>query len=161
VLDIQSKSSTQIKNKMAKKLSLRDQIKQRTEKNISKSRSGGGRTTYLDRFVDVLTDDKGNPVEPMTRRDIIAEISVQMVEEEVKSQVAAGDRPEGEPLNLTEEMNSEDDLMVADINRKVKAQVASAVANNNNSTSLSFNDKYKDKYEVLKLDGGLIQLAVK
>lgn len=138
---------------MAKKeaLSLMEQISQRTKQNIVKTRSGSGKTTYLDRFVNVLTDDEGNPTEPKTRTQIIAEISCQIVEEKL----------DGEKLELTESMDSEHDILVADTNRKVRNQVASAIAKNNNSTSVSYNEKYKDKYEVIKGDGGVVSLARK
>lgn len=146
---------------MAKKNSLMDQIQQRTRKNIVKARSGSGKTTYLDRFVDVLTDDDGNPTEPMERTEIIGAISCQIVEEKIAAQIAKGDRKEDQPFELTETMDSPDDLLLAEVNRKVRGQVANAVASNNNSTSLSYNDKYKDKYKVVKHDGNKISLALK
>lgn len=134
-----------------KALSLMEQISQRTKQNIVKTRSGSGKTTYLDRFVDVLTDENGNPIEPKTRTQIIAEISCQIVAEEL----------DGAPLELTETMDGPHDLLVADVNRKVRNQVASAIAKNNNSTSVSYNEKYKDIYEVVKGDGGLVSLVRK
>lgn len=143
------------------KLSLRDQISQRTKQNIVKGRSGSSKTTYLDRFVDALTDDDGNPVEPMNRTDLIAAISLSIVEEKIEAQVEAGRDLKENPFELTPEMNSEDDLLVADVNRKVRSQVANAVAKNNNSTSLSYNEKYKDKYEVVKEDNNKIGLVLK
>lgn len=129
------------------------QVLARTTKNVVKKRSGSGRSTYLDRFVDVLTDDKGNPVAAKSRTQIIAEISFQIIKEKMTESGK-------ESLDLTDEGNSEDDLLLADINKKVKAQVASAIANNQNSTSISYNESYKDKWEVSK-EGGLIALVAK
>lgn len=143
---------------MAKKNALLDAVMARTQSNVVKGRSGSGKTTYLDRFVDVLTDEDGNPTEPKDRTDIIAEISFQILQEEIERQEKAGERTE--PFALTEGKDSPDDLLLEDINRKVKAQVASAVANNNNSTSISYNEKYKDKWEVVK-DGKMISLKAK
>jgi hypothetical protein len=139
---------------MAKKNALLEAVRARTESNVVKSRSGGGRTTYLDRFVDVLTDDDGNPTEPKERLDIIAEISMQILEEQLVKDGTL------DQFELTETKDGPFDIMLADINRKVKSQVASAVANNNNSTSISYNEKYKDKWEVVK-DGKMIALQAK
>ena len=137
--------------------SLMEQVLQRTESNVVKKRSGSGKTTYLDRFVDVLLDSDGNPTEPKTRVQIVAEMSYQIISEQLEADVKSGKR-ESATLDLTEEGTSADDLMLADINNKCKNQVASAVARNNNSTSLSYNDKYKDKWHVVK-DGNTVALA--
>ena len=125
---------------MAKgKNSLMEQIQARTQQNIVKSRSGSGKTTYLDRFVDVLTDENGDPTEPKNRVQIVGEISAQIVLETVEAQKASGERTND--FELTEDGSGEDDLLLASVNKKVKNQVASAIANNQNSTSLSFNEK--------------------
>ena len=139
---------------MAKKTSFLDAVKARVEENITKTRSGSGKTTYLDRFVNALTDEDGNPTEPKRRKDVIAEISAEILEETLI------DEGRLEDFALTEAKDSEDDILVEDISRKVKAQVASAVANNNNSTSISYNEKYKDVWEVVK-DGQMISLIKK
>lgn len=139
---------------MAKKNSLLEAVKARTEANVVKSRSGSGKVTYLDRFVDVLTDDEGNPTAPKERLDVIAEISLQILEEQLTKDGTL------DQFELTESQDGPWDIMLADINRKVKAQVASAVADNNNSTSISYNEKYKDKWEVVK-DGKMISLVAK
>jgi hypothetical protein len=139
---------------MAKKMTLLEAVKARTEANVVKSRSGSGKTTYLDRFVDVLTDDNGNPTEPKERVIVIAEISAQILEEQLIKDGTL------DQFELTEAKDGEFDIMLADINRKVKAQVASAVADNNNSTSISYNENYKDKWEVVK-DGKNIALVAK
>lgn len=144
---------------MAKKLSLAEQIQARTQQNIVKSRSGSGKTTYLDRFVSVLTDDEGNPTEPKTRVQIVGEISAQIVLEQVETDKASGAREND--FELTEDGDGPDDILLATVNKKVKNQVASAIANNQNSTSLSFNEAYKDKWMVVKGDGGTISLAPK
>ena len=130
---------------MAKKTnSLLDLVKARTESNVVKSRSGSGKTTYLDSFVSVLTDEEGNPTEPKDRLDIITEISAQILQEELEK------NGEMDQFELTESKDGKFDIMLADINRKVKAQVASAVADNNNATSISYNSLYKDVWEVVK-----------
>lgn len=137
---------------MAKKNDLLAQVLARTESNIVKKRSGSGKKTYLDRFVECLVDEEGNPTEPKTRTQIIAEMSFAIIQEQTKDRET--------PFELTEEGNGPDDLLLAEVNKKVKNQVASAVANNNNSTSISYNDNYKDKWEVVK-DGSLISLRAK
>lgn len=139
---------------MAKKVSLLDAVRARTEENVVKSKSGSGRVTYLDRFVDVLTDEDGNPSEPKTRTDVTAEISAQILQEQLEKENRVDD------FELTQTKDGEFDIMLADINRKVKAQVASAVADNKNSTSISFNEKYRDIWEVAK-EGSMISLVRK
>lgn len=143
---------------MAKKNALLEAVMARTQKNVVKGRNGSSRTTYLDRFVDVLTDEDGNPTEPKERVDVIAEISFQILEETIEQQEKSGERTS--PFELSEAGDTEDDLLLADINRKVKAQVASAVADNNNSTSISYNENYKDKWLVVK-DGKFVSLQAK
>lgn len=141
---------------MAKKgNALLEAVKARTAANVVKSRSGGGRTTYLDRFIDVLTEEDGiTPTAPKSRLDVIAEISFQILSEELE---ASG---ETEQFELTETKDGKYDEMLSEINRKVKSQVANCVADNNNTTSLSYNDAYKDKFEVVK-DKDSLSLAVK
>jgi len=140
---------------MAKKKNfLLDLVKQRTESNVVKSRSGSGRTTYLDRFVGVLTDEENNPTEPKDRVEIIAEISAEILQEQLEKDGTL------DQFELTESKDGPFDVMLADINRKVKAQVASAIANNQNSTSISYNENYKDKWEVVK-DGKMVSLQAK
>ncbi len=133
---------------------LLDAVKARTATNVVKARSGSGKTTYLDRFVDVLTDEEGNPTEPKERVDIIAEISGQILTEQLEKDGKLDD------FALTETMDGEFDIQLAEINKKVKAQVASAVADNNNNTSISFNEKYNTKWEVVK-EGKTIALMAK
>ena len=124
--------------------------------NISKSRSGSGRKTYLDRFVSSLLDEDGNPTEPKTRTQVVAEISLDLAQEQRKAEIANGE--DVEEFTLTAEGDTADDELFAKINKRVKNQVASAVANNKNSTSVSFNPKYKDVWKVVK-DGNFISLA--
>lgn len=140
---------------MAKKgNSLLDLVKARTESNVVKSRSNSGKTTYLDRFVSVLTDEEGNPTPPKDRVDIIAEMSAQILQEQLEKD------GEMDQFELTESKDGKYDIMLANINRKVKAQVASAVADNNNATSISYNEKYKNDWEVIK-EGKTVGLAKK
>lgn len=127
-----------------------------TTGNISKSKSSSGKKTYLDRFVGALLNEDGNPTEPKTRTQVIAEISLDLAKEERDEQIANGE--DVEPFALTPEGDSDDDELFATINKRVKNQVASAVAKNNNSTSVSYNPKYKDVWEVVK-DGSYISLA--
>lgn len=127
-----------------------------TKGNISKSRSGSGRITYLDRFVANLLDENGQPVSPKSKTQIIAEISLEIALEERQEQIAAGD--DVKEFVLTAAGDTEDDKIFAAINKKVKNQVNSAVANNKNSTSVSYNVKYKDVWQVVK-EAGLISLA--
>lgn len=134
--------------------SLLDKVAARTRENVVKSGGGSGRTTYLDRFVDVLTDEDGNPTEAKDRLQVITEISAQILTEQLEE---AGLLDEFE---LTEDGSGKYDIMLAKVNKKVKAQVASAVADNNNNTSVSFNPKYKDKWEVVK-EGKTVALAPK
>lgn len=124
--------------------------------NISKSRGGSGRKTYLDRFVSTLLDEDGNPTAPKTRTQVVAEISLEIAQEQRESEIAEGKATE--PFTLTAEGDTEDDEIFAKINKKVKNQVASAVANNQNSTSVSYNAKYKDVWQVEK-DGAFVSLA--
>lgn len=137
-----------------KKNALLEAVKARTEANVVKSRSGSGRKTYLDRFVDVLTDENGEPVEAMERVDVIALISAQILEEQLEKEGRL------DQFELTDSKDGEFDIMLADINRKVKAQVASAVADNNNATSISYNENTKHKWEVVK-EGKTIGLKKK
>lgn len=134
---------------------LLDRVKARTEQNVVKSRSGSGRVTYLDRFVDVLTEDDGKtPTPPKDRLDVIAEISAQILQEQLEKEGKL------DQFELTDSKDGEFDLMLAEINKKVKAQVASAVADNNNSTSISYNEKYKNDWEVVK-EGKTVALLPK
>ena len=129
-----------------------------TKENTTKGRGGSGRTTYLDRFVQCLTDEDGNPIDPKTRNQITAEISLDIaLEERAEQQAEDASVPD---FMLTEAGDTEDDLEFKKINKRVKNQVAAAIANNQNSTSVSYNEKYKDKYKVVKHDGGLVGLEL-
>lgn len=114
-----------------------------TEANTVKSRSGSGRTTYLDRFVAALLDDNGQPTEPKQRVAIISEISLA---------IAVEKNPDFD--FSTDEQKEE----FAAINKKVKPMVNAAISNSNNATSLSYNDKYKAVWQVVK-DGKTVALA--
>lgn len=120
-----------------------------TKDNITKSRGGSGRTTYLDRFVKNLLDENGQPLQAKPRVQVIAEISLEIAIEQRNDEIEAG--KDVEPFALTAEGDSEDDKLFAKINKKVKNQVASAVADNKNNTSVSYHPDYKDVWRVVKV----------
>lgn len=127
-----------------------------TTKNIVKSRGASGKSTYLDRFVDVLLDENREPTEAKDRNQITAEISLDIaLEMRADEQAMNADLLD---FNLTQEGDTEDDIAFAVLNKKVKNQVAAAIANCQNSTSLSYNDKYKDVWSVVK-EGNKVSLA--
>ncbi len=119
-----------------------------------KGRGGSGRVTYLDRFVTACTDADGNPIEPQKRAHITGKIAFAICNETRSDEVAAGEATD--PFTLTAEGEGADDEAFAASCKKVKSQVNAAIANNNNSTSLSYNPKYKDAYKIVKGDGGTI-----
>ena len=127
-----------------------------TEANIVKGRGTSGKTTYLDRFVNALLDKDGNPTQPKERLLVIAEISLEICQEQRKADQV--DEPSLPDFTLTKERNTEDDEIFAEVNKKVKNQVAAAIANNNNSTSVSYNEKYKNDWQVAKF-GSKVALA--
>ena len=137
--------------------SLLEQVLARTESNIVKKRSSGSKSTYLALFVDVLTDENGNPKEPMSRTDIVGLMSFKIISAQVEQDIKDGKRDT--EFTLTEDGSSEDDMLLASVNKKCKNQVASAIANNNNATSISYNEDYKHKWRVEKHPGGLISLV--
>jgi len=120
-----------------------------TQKNLVKGRSSG-RVSYLDRFVGKLTDKDGIPLEPKTRIQINSEISLDIAKEIRED--------EGQTFGFN---NDDDFKLFSEINSRVKNQVDAAISNSNNATSLSYNEKYKNKYVVVKGTGGLISLAIK
>ena len=116
-----------------------------TSKNIVKGRSGRGGVTYLDRFVKALLDENSKPTEAKSRVELTAAISLDMALEQV------------EKFSFE---NEEHVAEFAKINTKVKNQVAAAISDSQNSTSLSFNDKYKEVWTVVK-EGGKVRLEAK
>lgn len=125
-----------------------------TTKNIVKSRGASGKSTYLDRFVDVLVED-GVPTEAKDRNQIVAEISLAIaLEQRADEQAMDASLPDFE---LTQAGDTADDVEFAVLNKKVKNQVAAAIANCQNSTSLSYNEKYKDVWSVVK-EGNKVRL---
>ena len=135
-----------------------------TTENIVKGRSSGNRKTYVDRFISCLLDENGNPTEPKTRRQVIAEISLEIAIEENK--FAKETNPETPDFDLSRDaeghfksQESVDAFKV--INIKVKNQVAAAIANSQNATSVSYNEKYKDVWTVVKGDRGTVSLQAK
>lgn len=126
-----------------------------TTKNIVKGRGTSGKMTYLDRFVDALLED-GEPTEAKERNLIVAEISLDIALEQRKDDQIID--PDVADFTLTPEGDSDDDILFAELNKKVKNQVAAAIANNQNSTSVSYNEKYKDVWTVVK-EGSKVSLT--
>jgi hypothetical protein len=121
-----------------------------TTANVVKARGTSGKMTYLDRFVNILLDDNGAPItKGKTRTEIIALMSL-----EICTEICEG---EGTVFALETE---EDMALLAEVNEKVKNQVAAAVSDSNNSTALSYNAKYKDVWYVVK-EGSLVRLDYK
>ena len=132
---------------MAKK-SLLELAMAHTEKNIVKSRGGSGKITYLDRFVKCLLDEDGNPTEPKLRTDLVAEMTLEIaVEADPEFNFGTEDEPNVENIEI-----------FAAINKKVQPMLNAAVSNSNNATALSYNDKYKNVWQVVK-DGKFVSLA--
>lgn len=129
-----------------------------TTKNITKTRNGSSKTTYLDRFVKNLLDENGQPVPLKSRVAVVAEVSLEIALEQREAQIAEG--LDVQEFMLTAEGDSADDEIFAAINKRVKNQLNSAVANNNNATSLSYNEAYKDVWSVVK-EKGCIALVAK
>jgi len=138
------------------KLDLMAMALQSTTANIVKGRGASGKTTYLDRFVDTLLDEDGNPIEPKERLSVIAEMTLEICQEQRESEKANDDTIED--FTLTASRDTADDEIFAKVNNKVKNQVAAAIANNQNSTSVSFNEKYKNVWQVVK-KGSKVSLA--
>lgn len=128
------------------KLTVQELAMQLTEANTVKARGGSGRKTYLDRFVETLLDENGQPTEPKTRVGIISMISLAIALEN------------NAELDLTSEEGKEE---FAKINKKVKPMVNAAISDSNNSTALSYNEEYKDVWEVVKHPGKLVSLQAK
>ena len=138
------------------KLDLMAMALQSTTANIVKGRGASGKTTYLDRFVNTLLDEDGNPIEPKERLSVIAEMTLEICQEQRESEKANDDTIED--FTLTASRDTADDEIFAKVNNKVKNQVAAAIANNQNSTSVSFNEKYKNVWQVVK-KGSKVSLA--
>jgi len=143
-------------SKKDSKLDLMAMALQSTTANIVKGRGASGKTTYLDRFVNTLLDEDGNPIEPKERLSVIAEMTLEICQEQRESEKANDDTIED--FTLTAGRDTADDEIFAKVNNKVKNQVAAAIANNQNSTSVSFNEKYKNVWQVVK-KGSKVSLA--
>jgi len=143
-------------SKKDSKLDLMAMALQSTTANIVKGRGASGKVTYLDRFVNTLLDEDGNPTEPKERLSVIAQMTLEICMEQRESEKA--DDYTAEDFTLTAERDSADDEIFAKVNNKVKNQVAAAIANNQNSTSVSFNEKYKAVWQVVK-KGSKVSLA--
>jgi hypothetical protein len=126
-----------------------------TTANTVKGRGASGKTTYLDRFVNILLDENGVPTPGKTRTQIIAIMSYDIaVEQRQAEQEADASIPD---FNLEDAKDLE---IFADLNEKCKNQVAAAVSDSNNATALSYNTQYKDVWQVVKV-GALVSLAPK
>lgn len=123
--------------------------------NTVKARGASGKTTYLDRFVSHLLDENGNPTEGKTRTELIAIISYDIALEQRAEEKLAD-------ATLADfDLDSVADLAIfAEINNKVKNQIAAAVSDSQNATALSFNTQYKDVWTVVK-EGNKVKLAPK
>jgi hypothetical protein len=102
-----------------------------------KGRGASGKKTYLDRFVECLLDGDGNPTEPKTRTEIITDIAWAITKEQF----------EGTDEEFSTQ-NPEHVVAFKKLAVKVKHQVAAAVSDSNNSTALSYNEKYKNVWTV-------------
>lgn len=147
------------KEKVADQVSAKDDLMSKliaiTTANTVKGRGASGKTTYLDRFVNILLDENGNPTPGKTRTQIIAIMSYDIAVEQRQAEQV--ENPETPDFNLD---SAEDLAIFAELNEKCKNQVAAAVSDSNNATALSFNALYKDVWQVVKI-GNLVSLAPK
>ena len=134
---------------------LMDKLLAITIANTVKGRGASGKTTYLDRFVKILLDENGQPTAGKTRSQIIAEMSYDIAIEQRKEEQLADATIADFDLD-----NVVDLATFAEINNKVKNQVAAAVSDSQNATALSYNAQYKDVWTIVK-EGNTVALAAK
>ena len=134
---------------------LMDKLLAITIANTVKGRGASGKTTYLDRFVKILLDENGQPTAGKTRSQIIAEMSYDIATEQRKEEQLADATIADFDLD-----NVADLAIFAEINNKVKNQVAAAVSDSQNATALSYNAQYKDVWTIVK-EGNTVALAAK
>ena len=134
---------------------LMDKLLAITIANTVKGRGASGKTTYLDRFVKILLDENGQPTAGKTRSQIIAEMSYDIAIEQRKEEQLADATIADFDLD-----NVADLAIFAEINNKVKNQVAAAVSDSQNATALSYNAQYKDVWTIVK-EGNTVALAAK
>lgn len=134
---------------------LMDKLLAITIANTVKGRGASGKTTYLDRFVKILLDENGKPTAGKTRSQIIAEMSYDIAIEQRKEEQLADATIADFDLD-----NVADLAIFAEINNKVKNQVAAAVSDSQNATALSYNAQYKDVWTIVK-EGNTVALAAK
>ena len=109
-----------------------------TRANVLKGRSS--RTgSYLSKFVTILNGIDED--EALTRIEIIAKMSIMICQDQFEDE---GGMDFENPEHIE---------FFAETNKKVKAQVAAAISNSNNNTSLSYNPTTKDKYELHTVEG--------
>jgi len=103
--------------------------------NESMKRKKGSREgTYLSRIVKLCLAE-ATETEPLTRAELIAYITLEIVEEAYAAD--GGYDPE----------NEEHAEYFAVVMKKTKNQVAAALSNSKNNTALTFNPRYADTYE--------------
>jgi len=151
-----SKQETAANSAAGSKEALMSKLLAITTANTVKGRGASGKTTYLDRFVNILLDENGAPTPGKTRTQIIAIMSYDIANEQRDAEIEAGDT-EAKPFDLD---NPADLEIFAELNEKCKNQVAAAVSDSNNATALSYNAQYKDVWQVVKV-GPLVSLAPK
>ena len=103
-------------------------------KETMKRKSGVRTGTYLSRIVALLNEEASEE-SPLTRQQLIAYIALDIVAETFESE--GGYDPE----------NEEHAEYFAKVTAKCKNQVAAALSNSQNNTSLTFNPQYADTYE--------------
>lgn len=123
----------QNKPEKVEKKDFRTMAKELAESVLVKKRSMSGKT-YLSRFVSKLngkTRETG-----MTRLDIIADISGDIEQEKWAKDGGFDFKNEEHVASFTK------------TSKKVQNQVAAAISDSQNNTSLSFNPETKDKYSL-------------
>jgi len=120
-------------SKNAKLNDLEQKALELTRANVSKGRAA--RTgSYLTKFVDIL--DGRDEATALTRIQIIAKMSVGICSEDF---AADGGLDFENPEHVEH---------FGEVNKKCKSQVAAAISDSQNNTSMSFNPNTKDKYQL-------------
>lgn len=114
-------------------MSLREQALALVKENMKRKKSSR-EGTYLSRIVKLCLAEATED-EPLTRQELIAYITLEIVQE--KFEVDGGYDPE----------NEEHAEFFAEVMIKTKNQVAAALSNSKNNTALTFNPRYAETYE--------------